>query len=392
MSKKKQAREDAINLTVAFDAKRALRNNTGLGNYSRYTVNALSSGYPANRYLLFGAGAPGDRVAPLLERKNVELVGPNTSFDRALPSLWRLTWMARQAADAGADVFHGLSNELPLTIDRIGLPSVVTMHDVIWRRFPKDYKPADRRIYDYKYGRSARIADRVIAISERTKLDLMEDFGIKEDKIDVIYQGVDPIFKPASRQEVAELRQRLNLGDAPYLACVGTVQGRKNQLEAAMAMRALPADVRLLIAGRPTAYAREVARYVFDNHLQDRVMWLDSLPFKDLPALYTGAAASLYLSRYEGFGLPVAESLSCGTPVVAATGSCLEEAGGRGALYVSPDDPDECADAVRRILDDSYLRGKLAELGLRHVKQFNQPNFAKKVMTAYRMAILRHAL
>lgn len=382
---------NAINLTVAFDAKRALHNNTGLGNYSRYTIDTLSHSYAANRYIMFGAGSPGERVRPLLERENVSLAGPDTSFDRLLPSLWRVTWMARQAAEAGADVFHGLSNELPLTINRIGLPSVVTMHDVIWRRFPSDYTAVDRRIYDYKYGRSARIADRVIAISECTRRDLIEDFGVDENRIDVIYQGIDPIFRPASRDEVADLRHRLKL-DGPYLACVGTVQGRKNQFEALQALRAIPADVRLVIAGRPTAYARELARYTVDNHLQDRVIWLDSLGFRDLPALYTGAEASLYLSRYEGFGLPVVESLACGTPVVAATGSCLEEAGGKGALYVSPDDAEECAHAVCRILDDSYLRTKLVELGMRHVRQFSPENFAKKTMTAYRMAILAHAL
>lgn len=379
-------------LTIGYDGKRALRNMTGLGNYSRFALTAIATQFPETRNIVFAAGKPCDRFAEGVGQcDNVTVVGPDSAFDRALPSLWRSTYMARQAADAGVDVFHGLSNELPLTINKIGLPSVVTVHDVIWRRVPGDYTAIDRRLYDFKYGRSARIADRVIAISECTKRDLINDFGIEAAKIDVIYQGIDPSFVPATREAVAALRARYGLPER-YIVAVGTVQSRKNQLAAVRALRGLPADIKLAIVGRRTDYARELDRFIASNGLSDRVIWLPSVAFGDLPALYTGAVSSVYMSRYEGFGLPVVESIACGTPVLAATGSCLEEAGGKGALYVAPDDTEEAVDALRRIVDDSYLRTKLGEFGARHIRKFTMANFAKETMTAYRMAILASEL
>lgn len=371
---------------MGFDAKRALRNNTGLGNYSRYVIDTMSANFREAQFVLYGAGQAGERVRPLLERANVSLEGPDTAFDRVLPSLWRSTWLGHQAAQK-VDVFHGLSNELPLTVNKKGLPSVVTVHDVIWRRFPSDYSAVDRRIYDYKYGRSARIADRVIAISECTRRDLINDFDIDPAKTDVIYQGVDPSFRPSSREAVADVRRRYRL-PATYMVCVGTVQGRKNQLLAVRALRHLPASMRLVIVGRRTSYAREIDSYISAKGLTDRVLWVENASFADLPAIYSGAAVSVYPSRYEGFGLPVVESISCGTPVVAATGSCLEEAGGEGALYVSPDDERELAEAVLRITDDRYRHDKLVELGRRHVRKFSAASFAKKTMGVYRMALL----
>lgn len=382
----KKERVERIELTVGFDAKRALRNNTGLGNYSRYVIDVMSANFKQAQFVLYGAGAAGERVQPLLERANVSLEGPDTAFDRALPSLWRSTWLAHQASQK-VDVFHGLSNELPLTVNKKGLPSVVTMHDIIWRRFPSDYSAIDRRLYDFKYGRSARIADRIIAISECTRRDLVKDFDIDPAKIDVIYQGIDPTFRPASREAVADVRRRYRLPET-YISCVGTVQGRKNQLLAVRALRHLPASLRLVIVGRRTSYAREIDSYIAAKGLTDRVIWLENVSFADLPAIYSGAAVSVYTSRYEGFGLPVVESISCGTPVVAATGSCLEEAGGDGALYVSPDDERELAEAVLRITDDRYRHDKLVELGSRHIRKFSAAEFAKKTMGVYRMALL----
>lgn len=382
----------ADGLVIGFDGKRALRNMTGLGNYSRYAITAIAANFPRTDNIVYAAGKPCERYMQSVGQcDNVRIVGPDTTFDRMLPSLWRTTYMARQAADADVDVFHGLSNELPLTINKIGVPSVLTVHDVIWRRVPQDYKSLDRSIYDYKYGRSARIADRVIAISECTKRDLVNDFGIDPDKIDVIYQGYDPCFAPATSDAVAAVRARYGLPER-YIVAVGTVQSRKNQLAAVRALRGLPADISLAIVGRRTDYARQIDGFVASNGLGNRVIWLPDVSYDDLPALYTGALASVYMSRYEGFGLPVLESIACGTPVLAATGSCLEEAGGKGALYVAPDDTDAAVDALRRLTDDQYLRTKLAEYGMRHIRNFTMTNFAKQTMTAYRMAILSHAM
>ena len=372
-----------VPMTVGFDGKRAVRNGTGLGNYSRYAIDTLSRHYPALQLNVYASGGPG-RLLLTPANANMHIVAPAGLIGRRLPGLWRLDGMARQAADDGAAVFHGLSNELPA--DSGALPSVVTVHDVIWRRYPRDYKFIDRKLYDAKYGSSMRRADRVIAISECTARDIQSDFGIPAEKIDIIHQGIDPQFGSVDVATVSAVRAKYHL-PGRYIAAVGTVQGRKNQLLAVKALRALPLDLHLVIVGRRTDYATQIDDYARRHGLTDRIVWLQGVPFSDLAAIYAGAEVTSYPSRYEGFGLPIAESIACGTPVVAATGSCLEEAGGPGALYVDPDDDEAFAHNVRLITDDSALRARMIAAGQEYAKRFNTATFATETMRSYLRAI-----
>ena len=390
----KKERPLADRLIVGCDAKRAVMNNTGLGNYSRYVVNIMSAAYPSTRFRLYSpAERDNDRLQPLLERDNVELAVPRLRPDCGLTrALWRTIDMPLDLRRDDVTLYHGLSNEMPLTIGGV-CPAVVTIHDLIWRRVPGDYSAIDRRLYDFKYGRSARLATRVIAISECTRRDLTADFGIDPAKIDVIYQGVDPVFSlgvdSAAR---ARVREKYKLPET-YIAAVGTVEGRKNQMLALRAMERLPESVSLVILGRFRGdYGRKVERFIASAGLSDRVIHLQGVPLADIPAIYSAAAFSSYTSRYEGFGLPVVESLTSGCPVIAATGSCLEEAGGRGAVYVDPADVDAYVEAARMLLDDRYRHDRLADEGRRHVRRFSADNFAKATMACYNKAIIDFAL
>lgn len=382
--------KDTKDLLIGLDGKRAVCNNTGLGNYSRYALNIMSMAFPSTRFRLYSpVAADNERLSPLLARGNVELAVPSLRFGGALArALWRTFDLPVTLKNDGVALYHGLSNELPLTISGV-VPSVVTIHDLIWRRLPADYKAIDRKLYDWKYGRSARIANRVIAISECTRRDLVNDYGIDPAKIDVIYQGIDPIFTldidTARRQAI---RAKYNLPEK-YIVSVGTIQLRKNQMMAVEALAKLPAEVQLIfIGGTSGDYAAQVRRRVSALGLTDRVRFLDKVPFADLPALYADAVFSSYTSRYEGFGLPVVESLTVGTPVIAATGSCLEEAGGRGAVYVNPDDVDAYVEAAARLIDDRVYNDKLAGLGRRYVRRFSADAFAKATMATYNKAII----
>ncbi len=381
-------------IIVGYDAKRAVENMTGLGNYSRYAINILSLAYPSMQMRLYAPRErDNDRLRPLLSRDNISLVSPSLRLKNAVSrAFWRTIDLPLDLRRDDVSLYHGLSNELPLTVKGV-CPAVVTIHDVIWRRSPRDYSPVDRRIYDWKYGRSARIATRVIAISECTKRDLISDFNIPEEKIDVVYQGVDPVFTlPVDTAARTEIRRRYALPQR-YILAVGTVQPRKNLLQAVKALPALPSDVVLVVVGaRKGPYAREVDQTIARLRLADRVRFLEGIPFTDLPALYACAEFSSYTSFYEGFGLPVVESLSVGTPVIAATGSCLEEAGGRGAVYVDPADVDNYIDEATRILDNAYTRKKLSDDGRRHVRRFSAENFAKATMAAYNKAIIDFCL
>ena len=386
--------KDKGNLLVGLDGKRAVCNNTGLGNYSRYAVNMLSLAYPSARFRLYSpVRGDNDRLSPLLARGNVELASPSLRFDNGFSrAVWRTFDLPVTLRGDDVAVYHGLSNELPLTIRDV-LPSVVTVHDLIWRRIPADYRAVDRKLYDWKYGRSARIATRVIAISECTRRDLVNDFSIDPAKIDVIYQGVDPIFTldidTVQRQKI---RAKYNLPEK-YILSVGTIQLRKNQMMAVEALASLPPQVELIFVGRLAGdYGKRLAERVSALGLSSRVRFLENVPFADLPALYSYAVFSSYTSRYEGFGLPVVESLCSGTPVIAASGSCLEEAGGNGAVYVDPDDVAAYVQAASRLLDDRVFNDRLAGAGKRHVKRFSADSFAKSTMAVYNKAIIEFML
>lgn len=377
-------------LLIGYDGKRCVANNTGLGNYSRYLIDALSVGFPRNTYRLYSPVIRDNpRLAPLITRANVELVGPASAFGRRFKPLWRSFGLTYDLVRDNVSIFHGLSNELPLNIGSSAIPSVVTIHDLIYRRIPEDYNAVDRRLYDFKYSHSAKTATRVIAVSEKTKSDLVEDYQIDPSKIDVIYQGCDPRFsQPVSFDRKDEVRRRYSL-PARYFITVGSVRPRKNQLLAVRALAKLPSSVRLVIVGNSRSdYAREVKEYISSHALSDRVIWLENIPFEDLMPLYAMADFSAYVSRYEGFGIPIVESLSCGTPVIACTGSCLEEAGGPGAEYVDPDDVDGFVALAGRYIDDHLFRDIHARKGQSYIKRFSADEFARLTMASYRKAII----
>lgn len=383
-------KSDTNGLVIGLDGKRAVMNNTGLGNYSRYAVNILSAAYPSTRFRLYSpADKDNDRLRPLLGRGNVELFVPQLRFDNGLSrAFWRSFDLPLQLRNDDVALYHGLSNELPLTIKGV-CPTVVTIHDLIWRRIPGDYAAIDRRLYDIKYRRSARIATRVIAISECTKRDIMADWEIPEDKIDVIRQGIDPIFSlPVHTTDRARVRETYKLPER-YIISVGTVQSRKNQMLAVRGLKGLPESVGLVIVGRADgAYGDSLKREIERLGLVDRVRFLSGVPFSDIPALYNAADLSTYTSRYEGFGLPVAESIASGTPVIACTGSCLEEAGGQGAVYIDPDDTEGWSRAAERFLDDVVFHDRTVRLGKQHIRSFSAENFARQTMACYKKALI----
>ena len=375
-------------MKIGFDGKRAVCNNTGLGNYSRLLVDVLASRYPEHEYVLYTPdNSANPRMEPLLRHANIKIETPDTRMGRAATSLWRVAGMTSQLCRNGIDLMHGLSGELPLNIGNVAIPSVVTIHDLIFRRCPECYKAIDREIYDYKFRHASRNATRVLAISECTKRDVMEEYGIGEDKIDVVYQGCAAQFhRIPGESEVAAVKRKYGL-DRPYVISVGTIERRKNQIMAVRGLRGLPEDFDVVLVGRRTDYAQSIDRYVSTYSMGDRVKFIEHADFADLPALYTGAFCSSYTSRYEGFGIPVIESLNVGTPVIVATGSCLVEAGGPQTPAVDPDDVEAWINIVKEMIDYPERRARVARAGRAYVARFNDDAMAEGTMGCYLKAV-----
>ena len=371
-------------MNIGFDAKRAIQNNTGLGNYSRYVIEILSRFYEGNGYFLY---APKNRKNPRLEaiqtRKTVFFRFPVSIWKR-FSSLWRTFGVKEDLKKDQITVFHGLSNELPIHIKRTGIPTVVSIHDLIFLRYPGFYPPIDRWIYKLKFRHACRVADRIIAVSECTKRDIISSFGAPEEKIKVVYQSCHSSFKEILSPDMKENVRREYSLPAQYLLYVGTIENRKNLLLIVKALKYLDIDIHLVAVGKKTRYQTVVEKYVMEHHLSTRVHFHHHVSFKHLPAFYQLAQIFILPSYYEGFGIPVIEALTSGTPVIAATGSCLEEAGGEHSIYIDPDNETMLADKINWILNDTTLANQMSEEGKKYVERFSDENIAKDFMAIYK--------
>jgi glycosyltransferase involved in cell wall biosynthesis len=370
-------------MILGYDAKRVTHNRTGLGNYSRFVVNGLASCFPENIHYLYTPGQGDERLRQAVEHPNACFRYPQGAV-KLCPSLWRTRLVLSDLKKDRVELFHGLSNELPLGIGRSGIPSVVTLHDLIFLRYPQLYAPIDRRIYHYKFRQACLQADRIVAVSRQTKEDVVSFFNIREEKIAVVYQGCDSSFyRPVADDRRQEVRDKYGL-TTPYILCVGSIEKRKNLLSVVKALRGLDSGISLVAIGRRTAYADTVEAYIREQGLGGRVRLLAGVPFAELPAFYQMAELFVYPSFFEGFGIPVLEALASGTPVVAASGSCLEEAGGTGSLYVDPSDADALADRMKQVLTTPQLAGEMRRQGQIYAKRFAPDRLASEMMTVYR--------
>lgn len=372
-------------MRIGFDGKRAVQNFTGLGNYSRYIIDILYRFSPENEYVLYAPRRRSSRVFDELLRHcpRLRTIYPEGMWEY-FKSLWR-TWGITSCLEKEAiDLFHGLSNELPLNIRKARhARSVVTIHDLIFLRYPEYYHWIDRKIYTYKFRKACEYADLVIAISECTKRDIISYFHIPEEKIKVVYQGCDVAFTiPATDEKKQEVRERYSLPEH-YILNVGSIEERKNVLLAVKAILHLPEEMHLVILGRRTAYTDQIDTFIHVHHLEKRVKILNGVPFADLPAIYQQAEVFVYPSRFEGFGIPIIEAIYSGVPVVATTGSCLEEAGGPASIYVHPDDVEGMADALKQASCNQVARTRMIEEGKKYVRCFSEEKQAQQLMHIY---------
>ena len=356
-------------MTVGFDAKRIVRNGTGLGSYGRTLVNDLASRDLNLRLYAPDAGRE-DLRSQVAELPNVGFCYPDrTPFGKAF---WRSRGIVAQLRRDGVEVFHGLSGELPVGIRKSGIKSVVTIHDLIFLRHPEYYHWLDTKIYAWKFRQTIREADHIIAISECTKRDIMEYADVDERRISVIYQSCAPRFTIGSAKTTSR-----------YILSVGSIEARKNILLAVKALPYLPDDLSLVVVGRHTKYTDEVIDYAKQQGLAHRVKVMHGVTDEQLPQLYAGAEAFVYPSRYEGFGIPIIEAISCGLPVVACTGSCLEEAGGPDSLYVDPDDEQAMAAAIRQVLKGADGREQRISRSQQYIRRFEGNDVAGQVFELY---------
>jgi glycosyltransferase involved in cell wall biosynthesis len=379
-------------MKIAFDAKRAYQNTTGLGHYSRTLITSLATSFPEHQYYLCAPKVTGLYNAGTFP--NMETLTPSTFFSKKLPALWRGNWVKNDLKKHNVNIYHGLSHEIPRGIHKTKIKAVVTIHDLIFERYPKQYNPIDVLLYRQKFSYACKHADRVIAISQQTKDDIIKFYKTPAEKIDICYQSCNPMFRQVvSSEEKNRVRELYNLPEK-FLLYVGSIIERKNLLNICKAYTLLQKNtsIPLVVIGDGGKYKQQVQAYCHAHNLSGKIIFLSEgaaaqLPaFKtaaDFPAIYQQATAFIYPSIFEGFGIPVLEALWSSVPVITSNISCLPETGGDAAYYVDPFSPNSIAGAIEKVVSDQNLRNDMVAKGVVHAHKFTPEACASNVMQVY---------
>ncbi len=379
-------------MNIGYDAKRAFHNATGLGHYSRNLLHALPAYYPEHHYYLFNP-KPLGRFE--VKGNNLYEILPHGFFNKLFSSAWRSSGVKKDLKRLNIDLYHGLSHEIPIGIQKTGVKSVVTIHDLIHERYPEQYNAIDKCIYSKKFRYACENVDKVIAISAQTKKDIIDYYKIPEEKITVCYQCCNPAFgKVASDEEKMKVKTSYGL-PGQYFLYVGSIIERKNLLticKAVLLMNNEP-GIPLVVIGEGGKYKQQVKAFIEQHGLTDKIIFLSDNPVVkssgsfqssvDFPAIYQSAVAMIYPSFSEGFGIPVLEALWSNLPVITSNVSCLPEAGGAGSYYVNPASAEEIAQGMKKIFSDKLFASTMAERGLQHAQKFTEQKCAESVMNVY---------
>lgn len=367
-------------MKIGYESKRIFHNKTGLGNYSRDMIRVLSTYFPDNTYNLYNPKKT-KQILFKVNNTNVFEHLPKSSFSKKFYNYWRQKSVVKDLVDDNIKLYHGLSGELPSGLSKNNIKSIVTIHDLIFMRYPNLYSFVDRTIHYLKFKKAANSADRIIAISEQTKKDIVRFLKIKPEKIDVIYQGCQDVFKKNySDAEKKKVHSKFNLPEQ-FILNVGTIETRKNALLIVKAIK--NCDTHLVIIGKKTKYLDKIQAYIEQHNLQDKVLFLKGLTSNELAIVYQLATIFVYPSIFEGFGIPIIEALYSKTPVITNKFGVFPEAGGPNSIYIDPENAEELEIKIKHLLENESLRNEIAEKGFDFVQKFNDDKIAKSVHEIY---------
>ena len=369
-------------MTIYLDISAAVHRRAGLGRYAESMARSLAPLLPDELALFYN------------REKGIEpLAGLETLPSRTVAlgyKPWRMLVWAGQLGRVGlnrlvpdAGLFHATEHLLP---PLRGVPTVLTVHDLIFRHLPQHHKRLNRWYLNLTLPLYCRRADHVIAVSEYTRGDLIVAYGLPPDKITVILEAADPRFAPQPVEMVSLVRTRYQLPER-YLLYVGTLEPRKNLTRLLAAWEPLyrTGDAPpLVIAGKRGWFYREFFAALERSPAREAVLLPGYIAEADLPALYAGADAFLFPSLYEGFGLPVLEAMACGTPVICSNSTSVPEVAGNAAIQIDALEVDALTDALRRVLEDKNLGEEMRVEGLAQAARFSWERAASETLAVYR--------
>ncbi len=372
---------------ITIDISAAVHARAGLGRYTQQLARALVAEAPNRFGFFYNQGADGHFPADL--PTDIPQRSVNLGYKP-----WRSAVFAGQRAGVGfnrlvpdATLFHATEH---LLLPLRGVPTVLTVHDLIFKLFPEYHKKLNYWYLNAAMPLFCRKADAIIAVSEATKQDLIDHYAIDPAKIHVVHEAAAAHFGEVSAEAVAAVRQRYELPDQ-YLIHLSTIEPRKNLnrlVDALLALRERWPELHLVLAGGKGWLYDDFFAKIDDLGLSGIVRPLGWVPDEDLPAVLAGAALGVQPSLYEGFGLPILELMTCGQVVAASNRSSLPEVGGEAAAYFDPTDVGEMVAVVDHLLSDEQERARRRDLGREQARQFSWERAARETTAVYE-SILR---
>lgn len=368
---------------IAFDAKRAFLNSSGLGNYARTLIKSLNTYHPENQYTLFTPRTSQTDFHKIVSNQStITIQEPESFIDKKLRARWRSYGITPMLNEKQVNVYHGLSNELPFNIQQFKGKKIVTIHDLIFLRYPQLYPFIDRKIYNKKFRHACDAADVIIAISKETKNDIEKHYFIPESKIKVVYQSCDELYYRELSAHTTEKVQKKYALPSEYLLYVGTIEERKNLLTLVKALNEIN-DIPLVVVGNKKNYFNKVMEYITANQLEQRVHFIENAGHDELPAIYSNAKIFIFPSFFEGFGIPIIEALTSKVPVITTAGGCFPEAGGPDTIYIDPHNAAALAEQITFLLNSETTRKQMAEKGFQYAQRFHPKNCVEQLMKIY---------
>ncbi len=366
-------------MRIGIDARLVYYSQAGIGQYILHLVNSLAEIDRENEYVL------------LQSRKDETTILEQPNFRRV--SLWTPSHhrLERYALNVelmrlGLDVLHSPDFIPP---HRPSCRSVITVHDLAFLLYPHFLTKESARYYGH-IDEAVRWTDHIIAVSQSTRRDTIQHLGVPEDKITVVHEAANPIFRPIDRQEARDQVRDRHGVDAPFVLFVSTIEPRKNVPTLLRAVWQLvecyKEEVHLVLAGGKGWLFEDAFAVVDELDMDDRVHFVGRVTSEELLSLYNAAELLAHPAFYEGFGLPPLEAMACGLPVIVSNVASLPEVVGDAGLLIDPHDVDELTVAMWRILNLPDLRQELIDKGQRQAARFSWERAARETLEIYRLA------
>ena len=372
-------------MTIYIDVSAAVNSRAGLGRYAHSLVSAMLGEMRTPPTLFYNRTRD---TRPIPEWAHVPQRSIRMGYKPWRMAVWlgQLAHLSYKRLTPDVELFHATEH---LLLPLRGVPSVLTVHDLIFKLFPQHHRKLNYWFLNAAMPLFVRRADAIIAVSHATKNDLIRYYGTPDNKITVVHEAAAPHFRVVADAEVARVRAKYHLPER-FLLAVGTIEPRKNLARLVESLARLRRDdhrLHLVVVGAKGWLYEDFFRRIEELGQQDAVHVLGYVPDEDLPAVFRAATLYVMASVYEGAGLPVLEAMACGVPVVSSRESSMPELGADVPRYFTPHDVDHMTDVIGAVLADESLRAQMAAAGPERAAQFSWQRAARETLAVYRRVL-----